>query len=151
MGKFHGVTHRHVKLVRKLGGDGVSEEAPPLPSRIVRRVDSFLDVPPRLGKHLPHFARHLPREILLAGHHEIPDSAHDVAPLRCRREAPSVKCGACGADRLPDILLPRFREYADHFVPSRGIPVLERLSGRGINPLPVDEILEFLRHGCSSA
>ena len=66
----------------------MAEEPAPFGGRVVRGVDSFLDVAARLGEHLPHLARHRVGDLLLALDQKIADAAEHVAARRRRRARP---------------------------------------------------------------
>jgi len=105
-----------------------------------------LDVAAGLGLHLPHLVRHQVGELGLVVGDELREAEEDLASLRRGHEPPLLERLLRRRDRAVDVLRRRLREDADRLA-VRGTDRLERLAGRGVHPLPADEVLEALRRG----
>src|SRR5205823_4086372 len=93
-------------------------------------------------EYLPHLARHLAREVVLALEHDLARSIEDLAALGGGVEAPRIR-GALGRlDGLVDVGRRGLRRGGDDLA-GRGIEIFEGLAGCGIDPAAVDVVLQM--------
>ena len=99
IGKFHGVmiaadaerlADRHRELVAQLGRHGLAVLAAALAGHEEGHVDGFLHVAARFVQHLPHLARHVARQRLLAFGKQLRGAEQELRAARRRHEPPAL-------------------------------------------------------------
>ena len=136
----------HCPLVAKLRWHGAPEEPAAFRVRVVRGIDAFLHVPPRLGQHLAHLAGHSRRNRFFALDQQVADAMEHLAADRGRSLGPPGEPALGRLHRAGDVLGPGPREAPDDVAPLRRIAVLEIGARSGGHPLAGDEVLEVLGH-----
>ena len=140
-----GLTDAHGQLVRELRRRREPEEAPSFAGGEEGHVDRFLHVAARLRQHLPHLARHQPRELLLVALQDVARRVQDLGPPGRRRVSPAGERLLRGRDRGVHVRLAALREETDDVVPVGRVAILEGLAGCGRNPLSPDEVATAFR------
>ena len=137
-----GLAHGHGELVGHLRGHGGAEEAAAFAGVVVGGVDGFLHVAASFGEHLAHFAGHVAGVLFFALDQNFGGAENDLGAARSGNQTPLGEGALGGVDGGVHVGLGRFLEDADHVAGVGGIAVFESLSGRGFDPLAVDEVLE---------
>src|SRR6202043_3160289 len=111
---------------------------------IVGRVNGFLHVAARLGENLAHLASHVPGVVLLALDENLGGAENNLSAARGGNQSPLGEGALGSGDGSVHVGLGGFLKYADQAASVGGIAIFEGLSGRGLDPLAVNEILENL-------
>src|SRR5207249_2112851 len=109
---------------------------------VVGHVDALLNIAAGFGEDLPHLARHLAREVVLALEHDLAGPIEDLAALWGGVEAPRIRGALCGLDGLVDVGRRGLRRGGDDLA-GRGIEIFEGLAGCGVDPAAVDVVLQM--------
>ena len=98
---------------------------------------------PRVSfEHLAHFAGHVAGVLFFALDENFGGAENDFGAARSGNQTPFGEGALGGVDGGVHVGFGGFLEDADHVAGVGGIAVFERFSGRGFDPLAVDEILE---------
>ena len=139
-----GLAHGHGELVRHLRRHGGAEQPAAFAGVVVGGVDGFLHVAAGLGQNLAHLAGHFASVLFFALDQNLGRAENDLSPSRCGNQSPFGEGALGGVDGGIHVSFGRFLEDPDQVAGVGGIAIFERLSGRGLDPLAVNEILENL-------
>ncbi len=140
-----GLANAHRPLVGELRRHRLAGHPPPFAGHQVGDVDPFLDVAAGLRQDLAHLAGHCASEALLLLGHQRPERVQNLAALGRRRASPHRAGRPGGTDGHRHVRRGPLLEPADHVSRIGRVVAGERGAGRGIAPLPGDEVMEFLR------
>ena len=124
----------------------MAEEPPPFGGRVVRGVDSFLDIASRLGEHLAHLARHRLGDGLLPLDQQIPHPTQHVASRGRRGARPEREAALGRPHRRLEIGCVGIGKPPDQVVSVRRVAIVEVGAVGGGDPLASDEVAERLGH-----
>ena len=139
-----GLAHGHGELVGHFRRNGGAEQPAPFAGVVIGGVNGFLHVAAGLGQHLAHFAGHLAGILFLALDQDLGGAENDLGAARSRHQSPLGEGALGGGDGGVHVRFGGFLEDADQIAGVGGIAIFEGLSGRGLDPLAVNEILENL-------
>ena len=141
------LAHGHGEFVGQLGRHGGAEHAAAFAGVVIGSVDSFLDVAARFFEDFAHFAGHVAGVLFFALDQDFGGAEDDLGAARGRNQAPLGEGAFGSVHRCVHVGLVRSLEDGDNFAGVGWVAIFEGLSGDGVDPFAVNEVLENASFG----